>query len=600
MTEASHSGADQPDLALTRGLQSEPPSDPNGWFERARHLIAAGEVTMARDATAEALLLLATVDSSSVRRAASALRRGRLPEAQLFAEDMLRSTPHSPLMLRIAAEIAFRRNEDATAEAHLEQCLALDPEFPGARFALALVQYRRGAMLASRASIELALSSRADDPACRTLLASVLTRLNELDAAADCYERLGADYPRNASLWTLYGHVLKSRGEQAAAVAAYRRAIALKPGHGETWWSLANLKTLRFDGADAQAMERALDESAASDEDRVHFRFALGKAYEDLGRYSESFTHYAAGNALRLTQIDYASDSSTINLRRSRQIFTREFFARRAGLGCAASDPIFIVGLPRSGSTLLEQILASHPLVEGTMELSEVSEIARGIADQRDAGDDYDYLPALDQVPDAEWRRLGERYIELTRVHRKTDRPYFIDKMPNNFAHLGFIHLMLPNARIIDARRHPLATCFSNFKQHFAMGQFFSYGFENIGTFYRDYVHLMAHVDAVLPGRVHRVIYEHMVEDTETEVRRLLEYCGLPFDPACLTFYDNPRVVRTASSEQVRQPIYREGVDHWRHYEAWLGPLRDILGPVLELYPAVPALADASDQSPKR
>ena len=600
MTEASHSGGGEPGLGQAGGPGNDPPADPNGWFERARYLIAMGEATAARDATAEALLLLATVDSSSVRRAATALRRGRLPEAQLFAEDMLRSTPHSPLMLRIAAEIAFRRNQDAIAEAHLEQCLALAPEFPGARFALALVQYRRGAMLTARASIELALSSHADDPACRTLLASVFTRLNDLAAAADCYERLGADYPGNASLWTLYGHVLKSRGQQAAAIAAYRRAIALKPGQGETWWSLANLKTLRFDAADAEAMERALVESAASDEDRVHFHFALGKAYEDLGRYAESFTHYADGNALRLTQIDYASDSSTINLQRSRQVFTREFFARRAGFGYTAQDPIFIVGLPRSGSTLLEQILASHPLVEGTMELSEVSDIARGIADQRDTGDDYDYLPALELLPDSEWRRLGERYLELTRVHRKTDRPFFIDKMPNNFAHLGFIHLMLPNARIIDARRHPLATCFSNFKQHFAMGQFFSYGFENIGTFYRDYVELMAHFDTVLPGRVHRVIYERMVEDTETEVRRLLDYCGLPFDPACLTFYDNPRVVRTASSEQVRQPIYREGVDHWRHYEPWLGPLRAILGPVLDLYPEVPALTDVSDQSPKR
>ncbi|MGA0840625.1 MAG: tetratricopeptide repeat-containing sulfotransferase family protein [Pseudomonadales bacterium] len=600
MTEASHSGAGERLLAEARRRVLEHPADVTGWLELARHLIAMGEITAARDANAEALLLWAQSAPAPLRRAAVALRRGRLPEAQLFAEDMLRTYAGDALAQRIAAEIAFRRNEDAVTEAHLEQVLAREPEFPGAQFALALVQYRRGDLVAARASNESLLSSHPSDPAARTLLASVLTRLNELESAADCYRRLGAEYPGNASLWTLFGHVLKSQGQQAEAIAAYRRSISIKPGHGETWWSLANLKTVRFAAADADAMEHALNDSAASDEDRVHFHFALGKAYEDLGRYAESFAHYDRGNTLRLSQIDYASDSSTINLRRSQQVFTRDFFARRAGLGCEAQDPIFIVGLPRSGSTLLEQILASHPLVEGTMELSEVSEIARGIADQRTAGDDYDYLPALEQLGDTEWRRLGERYIELTRVHRKTDRPYFIDKMPNNFAHLGLIHLMLPNARIIDARRHPLATCFSNFKQHFAMGQFFSYGFENIGTFYRDYVALMAHIDAVLPGRVHRVIYERLVEDTETEVRRLLDYCGLPFDRACLSFYDNPRVVRTASSEQVRRPIYREGVDHWRHYEPWLGPLREILGPVLDVYPAVPALAEAFAQSPKR
>ncbi|NDB15867.1 MAG: sulfotransferase, partial [Gammaproteobacteria bacterium] len=325
-----------------------------------------------------------------------------------------------------------------------------------------------------------------------------------------------------------------------------------------------------------------------ANEDRLHFEFALGKALEDARRYAESFGHYDAGNRLRLRDAHYDIETSTINLRRSQQLLTREFFEERAGLGFPAPDPIFIVGLPRAGSTLIEQILSSHSQVEGTMELQDVTDIARGIAERRKDKGDFDYLPLLAGVKAEEWRGFGERYLTTTRVHRKLGRAFFIDKMPNNFTHLGLIHLILPNARIIDARRHPLASCFSNFKQHFAMGQLFSYGLENIGRFYRDYVELMAHYDAVLPGRVHRVIYERMVDDTENEVRRLLEYCGLPFEDRCLRFYENDRIVRTASSEQVRRPIYKEGVDHWRHYEPWLDPLKVALGPVLEAYPNVP------------
>jgi hypothetical protein len=252
--------------------------------------------------------------------------------------------------------------------------------------------------------------------------------------------------------------------------------------------------------------------------------------------------------------------------------------------------------LPRAGSTLIEQILASHSLIEGTMELPNITDIARSIADRQRNDSDYDYLPLVPSLEPDEWRALGERYISGTRIYRKSSRPFFIDKMPNNFTHLGLIHLILPNARIIDARRHPMASCFSNFKQHFALGQLFSYGLENIGRFYRDYVELMAHFDAVLPGRVHRVYYENMVSDTENEIRRLLDYCGVPFEEQCLRFHETERIVRTASSEQVRKPIYREGVDHWRHYEPWLAPLKDALGAVLTSYPAVPVFDSPSNR----
>jgi Sulfotransferase family len=276
-------------------------------------------------------------------------------------------------------------------------------------------------------------------------------------------------------------------------------------------------------------------------------------------------------------------------VRKLEQTFTREFFAARAGSGCDAADPIFIVGMPRAGSTLLEQILSSHSMVEGTMELPEIITLAKELRAEAGTQEISAYGDVLATKSGAELRELGEKFLERTRIHRKTSRPLFIDKMPNNFLHVGMIELILPRAKIIDARRHPLGCCFSNFKQHYARGQNFSYGLTDMGRFYRDYVELMAHFDAVLPGRVHRVFYEQMVDDTETEVRRLLDYCGLPFEDACLRFFENDRPVRTASAEQVRRPIYREGVEQWRHYEAWLDPLKEALGPVLGAYPAVPA-----------
>jgi tetratricopeptide (TPR) repeat protein len=321
--------------------------------------------------------------------------------------------------------------------------------------------------------------------------------------------------------------------------------------------------------------------------DRYHYHFALGKALEDQGSWEEAFRHYEQGNRLRRSQISYDAEGNASHVARSKALFSRMFFAERAGFGSDAPDAIFIVGLPRSGSTLLEQILSSHSAVEGTMELPDVISIARVLGERKNRSQESKYPDVLATLGAAEFRALGERYIEQTRIQRKTNAPFFIDKMPNNFAHLGLIHLMLPRAKIIDARRHPLGCCFSAFKQHFARGQSFTYDLAELGRYYRDYVELMSHFDEVLPGRVHRVIYERMIDDTEIETRRLLEYCGLPFEEGCLRFYENERAVRTASSEQVRQPIYREAIDHWRHFEPWLDPLREALGPVLDAYPAV-------------
>jgi len=337
-------------------------------------------------------------------------------------------------------------------------------------------------------------------------------------------------------------------------------------------------------------MRGQLARADLAEDDRLHLEFAVGKALEDAGEYEPSFRHYAQGNAIRRAQLHYSADDTSARVRYIREHYTRDFFAARAGAGSPSHDPIFVVGLPRAGSTLIEQILSSHSQVEGTMELPEVTSITRLLRLQGAADDVMPYHGALAALDADALRALGERYLAHTRIQRKTAAPLFIDKMPNNFMHLGLIHLMLPNAKIIDARRHPLACGFSAFKQHFARGQSFSYDLEDVGRYYRDYVALMAHFDAVLPGRIHRVVYERMVEDTEGEVRRLLDYCGLPFEASCLRFFQNPRPVRTASSEQVRQPIYREGVDHWRHYETWLGPLASALGTVLESYPEVPVL----------
>ncbi|MCC7200596.1 MAG: sulfotransferase, partial [Gammaproteobacteria bacterium] len=439
------------------------------------------------------------------------------------------------------------------------------------------------------AEVERLLAADARNPSHRGLKAAILSRLGEYDEAIGLYEGLLAEYPDQVKLWLSYGHALKTAGRQADSIEAYRKCTSLAPAYGEAWWSLANLKTFQFDADDLATMRAQLARPNLADDDRLHLDFALGKALEDAAEYPESFRHYAAGNALRLKSTPYAASDTTLRVRRARETFTADFYAAREGWGCPSADPIFIVGLPRSGSTLLEQILASHPLVEGTMELPDIISLVRQLRSRgREEGETYhDELASLsaDEV-----RAFGEEYLARTRIQRKTDRPYFIDKMPNNWAHAGFIRLILPNAKIIDARRHPLACCFSNFKQHFARGQNFTYSLEDIGRYYRDYVELMGHFDAVAPGAIHRVIYERMVDDTEAEVRALLDHCGLPFDPACLRFYENDRAVRTASSEQVRRPIFREGVDQWRHYNDWLDPLRSVLGPVLVNYPAAPGV----------
>jgi tetratricopeptide (TPR) repeat protein len=485
------------------------------------------------------------------------------------------------------AEVAARLGRHGDAEQLLGRCLELAPGFAAARRNLATVLHRQYKDAAALAQVEQLLAKDPRDPACRNLKAAILGALGRYEESIALYTGILRDYPQHEKVWLNYGHALKTAGLQEEGIAAYRRCLALAPASGMAYWSLANLKTFRFNDGDIAAMRALLAGGKLGGEERAQLHFALGKALEDGGGYADSFQHYAEGNRLCRARAAYDAERTSARVARSRRILTREFFAARQGYGAGARDPIFILGMPRAGSTLLEQILASHSEVEGTMELPDIISMARDLAAAR-GGERSPYPGLLEHLSAADCRELGERYLARTRVQRRTQRPYFIDKMPNNFAYLGLIHLILPNARIIDARRHPLACCFSVFKQHFARGQDFGYDLTDLGRYYRDYVELMSHFDNALPGRVHRVIYEELVDETESQVRRLLEYCALPFEEGCLRFYENDRAVRTASSEQVRKPIFRDALEQWRHYEPWLDALKAALGPVLDSYPRAP------------
>ncbi|HEU5138080.1 MAG TPA: sulfotransferase [Steroidobacteraceae bacterium] len=568
--------------ALRRAVHFKP-SLPDVWRALADHYSAL-EMREAADEAFAQHLRYSTSDPK-LMVPALALSENRIPEAEASLREHLRHYPTDVAAIRMLAEVAARIGRTADAEVLLARCLELAPGFKVARQNYAMVLHRANKPEAALQEVQALLAEDPTNPGLRNLKAAILGRIGEFEKSIQQYKAVLADYPRQPRIWMSLGHALKTAGQNAASIDAYRRCIELTPRFGEVWWSLANLKTYRFSSDDIATMRAQLERTDLTNEDRFHFDFALGKALEDTSEYAESFEHYRRGNALRRKLIRYDAEDNEAHVARSKKLFTPAFFAARSGMGCPAPDPIFVVGLPRSGSTLIEQILATHSQVEGTQELPDVTMIARIIGKRTTRAEGSAYPRALERYSADELRAFGEQYLAQTRIQRKTDRPFFIDKMPNNFAHVGLIHLMLPNSRIVDARRHPLGCCFSCFKQHFARGQSFTYDLAEIGRYYRNYVELMDHFDAVLPGRVHRVFYENMVEDTEGEIRRLLEYCGLPFEDGVLRFHENQRAVRTASSEQVRRPIFREGVDQWRHYEPWLDPLKQALGSVLEKYP---------------
>jgi predicted Zn-dependent protease len=571
--------------SLRRAVQLKPDSA-DAWRLLADHLDLAGDTGGADQARAR--YLGAATNDPRLMEAAALLVENELPHAEARLRSHLARHPTDVAALRMLAEVAARLRRYGDAQTLLERCLELSPSFDAARHNYAVVLNRQGKAAAALPQVNALLAKEPRNPGYLNLKAAVLANLGDYSESIEVYEAVLKDFPRQPKIWMSYGHSLKTARRQDDSVAAYRRAIAMQPTLGEAYWSLANLKTFRFSNDDVIALRGALERDDLSDEDRLHFEFSLAKALEDAGSYEQSFVHYAKGNGIRRALHPFSTEENTRYVSLCKRQYTADFFAARKSAGASSAEPIFIIGLPRAGSTLLEQILSSHSLVEGTMELPELPHIARELAGRDGRDHEAPFFDAVAALDPAELRGLGERYLAATRNYRKTAAPFFIDKMPNNWLYAGLIQLILPNAKIIDARRHPLGCCFSAFKQHFARGQNFSYDLEDLGGYYRDYVDLMAHIDAVLPGRVHRVFYESTIEDTEAEIRRLLHYCALPFEEQCLRFYENERAVRTASSEQVRRPIFRDGMDRWRHFEPWLGPLKETLGPVLECYPAVP------------
>lgn len=508
--------------------------------------------------------------------AALALFEGRLHDAEPVLKVHLKRDPFDVAAIRMLAELAARIERYRDAEALLRRALELAPEFLAARSNLATVLHRQGRSAEALEELDKLQQIDPDNLRTANLKAAALGRVGEFDEALELYEQVLQSIDKQPKIWMSYGHMLKTVGRQPDAVTAYRRALALNPALGEVWWSLANLKTLKFGDDDLGAMEAALDRDDIAAEDRFHLHFALGKAHEDRQQAEISFLHYDRGNALRKELLDYDAGQTRATVDHAKSLYTPGFFATRPGYGAPAPDPIFIVGMPRAGSTLIEQILSSHSMIEGTMELPDIPKL---YSKARNMG-------GIARLSAADARALGDQYLRDTEVQRKSGKPFYIDKLPNNWLHTGFIRLILPNAKIIDARRHPMDCCFSNFKQHFARGQAFSYSLSDMGRYYADYVDLMDHFDAVLPGYVHRVFHERVIENLEGEVRAMLGYLGLPFEQACLDFHTNDRAVRTASSEQVRRPINRDGVDQWRPMEQWLGPLVEALGPALTQYPA--------------
>ncbi|MSQ97673.1 MAG: sulfotransferase family protein [Xanthomonadales bacterium] len=512
------------------------------------------------------------------------VRDGKLAKAERLTKDFLMQHPADVSAMRILADIALKLDQLKDAGHLLERCLQLAPDFHLARHSYAVALLRQQKLEEAHAQISQLLAREPNNPGFLVLKGSVLVRRGDHEEALAIFEKILKNYPKQAGAQMNYGHTLKSVGRLEEAIAAYRRCIALSPTIGEAYWSLANLKTFRFGDADIELMRSQVTSEGGDADDQAHIAFALGKALEDRKEYDESFRFYKRGNAIRRIKHRHNPRINVFDTARQIKALDSAFCAARTGQGCPAPDPIFIVGLPRSGSTLLEQILASHSLVDGTAELTDIIAIARKLGQKSKQNPASCYPEILRDLPADKFRELGESYLQTTRIQRG-DQPYFIDKLPNNFQHIGLIHLILPNAKIIDARRHPMACCFSNFKQLFARGQTFTYDLEGMGRYYRDYIILMDHWDQVLPGRVLRVQYEDMVADTEGQVRRLLEHCGLPFEEQCLRFYETERAIRTPSAEQVRQPIYQGGLEQWRNFESHLGPLKEALGPLLQRYP---------------
>ena len=510
------------------------------------------------------------------------IHENKLYKAERLCRDYLQGHRHHIEAMRLLAETGIRMGIYGDAEFLLESCVEFAPEHMQARIDYVNILIRKTRFEKAHEQARHLLEIEPENPSFQSTLATTLVGLGRFDEGIDLYKKVLNEQPGRHELHLQLGHAQKTTGSLEPAVESYREAYRRRPDFGDAYWSLANTKTYRFKDEELDLIRRYADSAGVAGNDRVHLCFAGGKALEDRKEYAASFEYYEKGNALKLRQTGYRIEKMEARVQSQIDTCPRELFESRQGAGLDCRDPIFIVGLPRSGSTLLEQILASHSMVDGTMELHNILALAQRLRGG-ESEETSRYPAILHELEEDYFRRFGEQYINDTRVYR-ADAPLFIDKMPNNFLHVGLIRLILPNARVIDARRDPMACCFSCFKQLFGEGQEFTYGLQEIGRYYRAYVRLMDHWDRVLPGFVLRVIHEDVVDDLETQVRRILDFCGLPFEEACINFHETERNIRTPSSEQVRQPIYRSGLEQWRNYEPWLDPLKDALGPeILEV-----------------
>ncbi len=558
------------------------PSLPASWNALQVLFRMTGRPTDAENAAAQ-VAKLATLPPQ-ILTAYGMFADGEIHAAERIVREYLSSHGNHVEGMRLLAQISMKLDVVDEAEFLLENLMRLAPHYHAARYEYAITLLARHRHVHARAQIEKLLETDPDNRIYRSTLATICSGLGDYGRALPLYRELAAETPGDPELLLSMAHALKTLGRTPQAIESYRAAASVRPQYGEAYWSLANLKTYRFTDGEIAQMRAAEASPTIQLADRYHLCFALGKALEDRGEYDASFAFYERGNALKKSECNYRPEPLERNARLQVSVCTREFFAARQGIGCPDPSPIFIVGLPRAGSTLIEQILASHSQVEGTMELADIPRLVQDLHGRTPADSTPRYPGILAELAAADFAGMGEKYLSDTRAYR-TGKAFFVDKMPNNFRNLGLIHLILPNARIIDARRDSLACCFSNYKQLFASGQQFTYGIDDITRYYRMYVELMAHWDAALPGRILRVRHEDVVQDLETNVRRILEFCGLPFETGCLEFHKTPRTVHSASSEQVRRPINREGVDQWRRYEPWLGPFKQALGPLAATSP---------------
>lgn len=564
---------------LERATQLDPKLE-HAWFKLGQVLAALGRGVEADQAFEKCFEL--SPERRLTALAAEHQKAGRFDEAEQLYRRILRQNPKNIDAMRLLALIAVRGGREGEAETLLQQAILLAPDFLAAHLDLGQVRKEQDRYAEALASFDDALKLDPANPQAHFLRGSTLALAAFTKEAIEAYRRCLALNPVHLGALIGIGHLYKATGDYEKAVASYDQCIRERPDFGEIYWSLANLKTYRFDDAAVAEMERRIDQGGITVQSEVNFRFALGKAYEDRKDYERAWQFYASGNAKQRAEVSYDPVQTEFINDRILKVFTQDFLEARRGRGNPDPAPIFILGLPRSGSTLLEQILASHSQVEGTSELPYLGRIAASLG--RNRADGINYPEAVRELKPQDFESLGRDYLALAKMHRRSGAPRFIDKMPNNFPNIGFLALILPNARIVDARRQPLDACLSCYRQLFAKGQAFTYDLNEIGEYYLQYQRMMDHWAEVLPGRVLTVQYEEVVAGLEPQVRRLLDFCGLAWEDACLRFYESDRPVRTPSAEQVRQPIYDKSVGHWRHYATHLEELMTVIEPIRNRY----------------